>query len=246
LKETISLQELFKILKKRIVLIISILVMSVMITGVVSYFFLSPIYEVSTQILINQKELEQNQFNTQDIETNLQLINTYNVIIKSPIITSKVIENLDLNTTPELLNEKIKVSSEENSQVIKVSVLDPNQKKAVDIANMTAEVLQNEIRALMNVDNITVLSPAVNKNNIKPVSPNIPLNLVIATVIGLMIGVGITFLKVYLDTTIKTEQDVNDILALSILGLVSPITQKKSVGSKELKSRRKQRRYKGV
>jgi capsular polysaccharide biosynthesis protein len=246
LKETISLQELFKILKKRIVLIFSILVMSVMITGVVSYFFLSPTYEVSTQILINQKEQEQNQFNTQDIETNLQLINTYNVIIKSPVILSKVIDNLELNTTTELLYEKIEVNSEQNSQVINVSVQDPNSIRAVDIANMTAEVLQNEIQTLMNVDNITVISPAVNKKNIKPVSPNIPLNLVIAIVIGLMIGVGITLLKVHLDTSIKTEQDVNDILELSVLGLVSPITQKKSIGSKELKSLRKQRRHKSV
>lgn len=246
MKETISLQELFKILKKRIVLIFSILVMSVTITAVVSYFFLSPIYEVSTQILINQKELEQNQFNTQDIETNLQLINTYNVIIKSPFILSKVIDNLELNTTTDLLYEKIEVNSEQNSQVINVSVQDSNPIRAVNIANMTAEVLQNETQTLMNVDNVTVISPAVNKKNIKPVSPNIPLNLVIATVIGLMIGVGITLLKVYLDTSIKTEQDVNDILELSILGLVSPITQKKSIDSKGLKSLRKQRRHKSV
>jgi len=220
--------------------------MSVMITGVISYFFLSPTYEVTTQVLINQKEQEQNQFNTQDIETNLQLINTYNVIIKSPFILSKVIDNLELNTTTELLYEKIEVNSEQNSQVINVSVQDPNPIRAVDIANMTAEVLQNEIQTLMNVDNITVISPAVNKKNIKPVSPNIPLNLVIAIVIGLMIGVGITLLKVHLDTSIKTEQDVNDILELSVLGLVSPITQKKSIGSKELRSLRKQRRHKSV
>ena len=242
MEETISLQELFKIMKKRIVLIISILVMSVTLAGVVSYFFLNPIYEVSTQILINEKEQEQNQFSTQDIETNLQLINTYNVIITSPFILSKVIDNLELNTTTDLLYEKIEVNSEQNSQVINVSVQDSNPIRAVNIANMTAEVLQNEIQTLMNVDNITVISPAVNKKNIKPISPNIPLNLVIAAVIGLMVGVGITFLKVYLDTTIKTEQDVNDILELSILGLVSPISQKK----KALKSRRKQRRHKDV
>ena len=242
MEETISLKELFKIMKKRIVLIISILVMSVTLAGVVSYFFLNPIYEVSTQILINEKEQEQNQFSTQDIETNLQLINTYNVIITSPFILSKVIDNLELNTTTDILYEKIEVNSEQNSQVINVSVQDSSPIEAVNIANMTAEVLQNEIQTLMNVDNITVISPAVNKKDIKPISPNTPLNLVIAAVIGLMVGVGITFLKVYLDTTIKTEQDVNDILELSILGLVSPISQKK----KALNSRRKQRRHKDV
>ena len=241
MEETISLKELFKIMKKRIVLIISILVMSVTLAGVVSYFFESYLRSF-TQILINEKEQEQNQFSTQDIETNLQLINTYNVIITSPFILSKVIDNLELNTTTDILYEKIEVNSEQNSQVINVSVQDSSPIEAVNIANMTAEVLQNEIQTLMNVDNITVISPAVNKKDIKPISPNTPLNLVIAAVIGLMVGVGITFLKVYLDTTIKTEQDVNDILELSILGLVSPISQKK----KALNSRRKQRRHKDV
>ncbi|WP_082461080.1 Wzz/FepE/Etk N-terminal domain-containing protein [Psychrobacillus sp. FJAT-21963] len=235
MEEKISLQELFKIMKKRLVLIISTFVLAVMITGVVSYFFLTPIYEASTQILINQKEIEQNQFNTLDIETNLQLINTYYVIIKSPVILSKVVDNLDLSTTPELLNKKIKVSSEQNSQVINVTVQDPDMNKAVDIANMTAEVFQEEIRTLMNVDNVNILSPAINTKNINPVFPKPILNMAIAAIIGLMLGVGITFLIEYLDTTVKTEQDVDELLELPILGLISPIPQKESKITREPK-----------
>ena len=54
MEETISLQELFKTLRKRLVLIISIVIFAVTIAGVVSYHYLTPIYEASTQILINQ------------------------------------------------------------------------------------------------------------------------------------------------------------------------------------------------
>lgn len=223
MEETISLQELFSTLKKRMGLIIGAMIAAVAVAAIISYFFLTPIYQASTQILVNQQKVEQQAFNSQDIQTNLQLINTYNVIIKSPVILSKVIENLDLDITPAALNSQITVSSEQNSQVVNVTVQDPEPYKAVDIANTTAEVFQTEIANLMKVDNVNILSPAVYAENPKPVKPDPVLNMAIAAVVGLMLGVGIAFLLEYLDTTVKTEQDIEDLLELPILGIVSPI-----------------------
>ncbi|WP_318617968.1 YveK family protein [Sporosarcina sp. YIM B06819] len=241
MEETISLQELFKTLRKRLKLIISMVILAVMIAGVVSYYFMTPVYQASTQILVNQQKYEQNQFSSQDIQTNLQLINTYNVIIKSPAILSKVIENLDLNTTPAALNSKITVSSAQNSQVLNVSVQDAESFVAVDIANTTAEVFQQEIQKLMNVDNVNILSPAVHVEDPSPIKPDPMLNMAIAAVIGLMLGVGIAFLLEYLDTTIKTEQDIEELLELPILGLVSPIVAGE-VESAKSRSRKKGRK----
>ena len=96
---------------------------------------------------------------------------------------------------------------------------------AVDIANTVANVFQQEIPKLMNVDNVNVLSPAIHKDEPAPVKPNKMLNVAIATVIGLMLGVGIAFLLEYLDTTVKSEQDVEELLGLPIIGLVSPISE---------------------
>lgn len=242
MEETISLQDLFKTLKKRAILILLTMLLAVTVAGVISFMLLTPIYQASTQILVNQQKVEQNQFNAQDIQANLQLINTYNVIIKSPAILSKVIENLDLNTTPAALNGKIKVNSEQNSQVVNVSVQDPEPYMAVDIANTTAEVFQEEIQKLMNVDNVNILSPAVLADNPKPIKPDPFLNMAIATVIGLMLGVGIAFLLEYLDTTVKTEQDIEELLALPILGIVSPITDNDSPNLKEAIQRKRRKR----
>ncbi|MEK3980696.1 Wzz/FepE/Etk N-terminal domain-containing protein [Psychrobacillus sp. FSL K6-2836] len=236
MEEAITLQELFKIIKKRFVLIITILVLSMTVAGAVSYYYLTPIFQASTQVLINQKEFDQNQFNSQDIETNLQLINTYNVIIKSPVILSKVIDNLNLKTTADLLHKQITVTSEQNSQVVNVSVEDPDLQKAIDIANMTVKVFQEEINLLMNVDNVNILSLAVITKDTKPIKPNLILNIGIAAIIGLIIGIGITFLLEYLDTSVKTEQDIGELLGLPILGLVSPISNKYLKKTKEPKS----------
>jgi capsular polysaccharide biosynthesis protein len=223
MEETISLQELFKTLKKRMGLIALITIIAITISGVVSFWILTPIYQTSTQILVTQTKQEQSQFNTQDIQANLQLINTYNQIIKSPAILAIVKEELDLERSVSALNNQVTVDSAQNSQVVNISVQDENPKMAVDLANKIATVFQSEIKILMNVDNVNILTPAELGPNPSPVKPDPMLNMAIAAVIGLMLGVGIAFLLEYLDTTMKTEQDIEDHLELPILGLISPI-----------------------
>ncbi|MCM3386834.1 Wzz/FepE/Etk N-terminal domain-containing protein [Ureibacillus chungkukjangi] len=237
MEETISLQDIFKIIKKRLVHIVSITIIAALIAGVISFFLLTPIYQASTQILVNKESTDQQAIQTQDIQANLQLINTYNVIIKSPAILSKVIDTLDLNLTPTELTNKITVASQDNSQVVNVSVQDENPAIAVEIANTTAEVFQQEIRELMNVDNVNILSPAVLSDNPSPVKPNKMLNVAIGVVIGLMLGLGLAFLLEYLDTSIKSEQDVEDILGLPIIGIVSPIPDDQPVITSNLSRR---------
>lgn len=233
MEDKISLYELLQAFKKRLLLNIGIFIFVVLVTGLVSYFLLPPNFQASTQILVNKKESGAEQLNSQDIQTNLQLINTYSVIIKSPVILSQVIENLNLETTPDLLTKNISVTSEQNSQIVNVTVKDRELKKAALIANMTAEVFQKEISELMNVDNVTIVSPAIDKSYIKPISPNIPLNIIIAAVIGLMMGVGVTFLMEFFDTTVKTEEDIQELVGFSILGFVSPATLNKERDARE-------------
>lgn len=225
MEETISLQDLFKTLKKRAGLIALMTIIAITIAGVVSFLVLTPMYQTSTQILVNQEQSEAAQLTNQNIQTDLQLINTYSVIIKSPAILDEVASQLGLDMSVEQLNSKITVATAENSQVVDVTVQDENPALAVDIANTTAKVFEAEIQSLMNVDNVSILSQAVLKENPTPVAPNPILNMAIAAVIGLMLAVGIAFLLEYLDTSIKNQQDIEDILNIPLLGVISPIKE---------------------
>jgi capsular polysaccharide biosynthesis protein len=223
MEETISLKELFQTLKKRMSLIVIITVLAVMVAGIISFFIITPIYQASTQLLVNQAKNEQTEFTTNTVQTNLQLINTYNVIIKSPAILDKVADQLGSDLTAAQLNEKITVASQQDSQVVNVTVQDPDPQMAADIANMTAEVFQKEIVTLMNIDNINILAKADIGENPSPVKPQPLLNIAIALVVGLMAGVGLAFLLEYLDNTIKDEQDIEKVLGLPVLGVIATI-----------------------
>lgn len=239
MEETISLFDLIKVLRKRILLILGITMASTFIAAIITFYFMKPIYEASTQILVNQKQNEQRaQIQIQDIQANIQLINTYSVIIKSPFILNKVIENLKLNITPSELSKQITVSNANNSQVVNISVENEQASLAVSIANSVAEVFQSEIKKIMNVDNVSILSPAVMPKNPKPVKPNKLLNITIGFVMGLATGILLSFLREYLDTTVKTEQDVEELLKLPILGVINKIPD----FSEEVKELQKSRR----
>ncbi|RFU62729.1 YveK family protein [Bacillus sp. V59.32b] len=225
MEETISLKELFGTLKKRLKLIMIITLLATIASGIISYFFLTPIYQASTQILVNQSKDEKALYNYNEVQTNLQLINTYNVIIKSPAILDLVREELNLDMTANQLNEKITVQSEQDSQVINLSVQDPDRVQAADIANKTASVFQEEIVKIMNVDNVKIITKATTADDQSPIKPNPLLNIAIALVVGLMAGVGLAFLLEYLDNTVKTEQDIEKLLELPVLGVITKIDE---------------------
>jgi len=220
MEKTINLKELLQSLKKRLLLIIIVTAVFTVLSGIVSYFFLTPIYQSSTQILVNQAKSKNEVYNPNEVQTNLQLINTYNVIIKSPAILDKVIEKENLEMTSGELDKLISVSNEQESQVVNITVQNENPQKSKNIANAISTTFQKEIKSIMNVDNVSILTKARVGSMIKP---NIILNMAIALIVGLMVGVGIAFLLEYLDKTIKKDKDIEEQLGLPVLGAINII-----------------------
>ncbi|WP_078543551.1 YveK family protein [Litchfieldia alkalitelluris] len=223
MEETISLKELYQTLRKRLWMIALITVIATTVSGVVSYLFLTPIYQSTTQILVNQKTSDQPIYNSSDIRTNIELINTYNVIIKKPVILDKVKKELNLESSVEQLSNQITVAAEGNSQVVNITVQDEDAETAKEIANTIAVVFQKEIVNLMSVDNVSILPASEFEVSPSPVKPQPLLNMAIALVVGLMIGVGLAFLLEFLDNTIKSEQDIEKVLGLPVLGAITEI-----------------------
>lgn len=243
MEETISLQEIFGVIKKRLLLIISFIIGAALIAAIVSYFLLTPIYQSSSQFIVNQSKQDAAQemyIDQSTIRTNVELINTYNVIIKSKAILEDVVEELKLTYSPEQLAEKINVSSEENSQVVTITVKDPNPHRATEIANMTVSVFQDKIPEIMNVDNVNILSEAETALDPKPVEPRPTLNIAIAIVLGAMVGVGIAFLLEYLDTKVRSENDITEKIGIPVLGVIAHINAEELRLAKSTLTRRAQ------
>lgn len=235
MQENLQIQDIFNIIKKRLFLIISITLLSVASSGLVSHLWLTPIYEASTQLLINQKKTDNQSGGAINVQENLELINTYRVIIKSHFILDIVKTKLNLDRSLKELGEQIRISSEQNSQVVTISVQDPDPAIAVGIANTTATVFMNEIKPIMNIDNVTILTLANEENSSEPIKPSLILNMLIALILSLIILIGFVFLLEYLDDTLKSEENIRSYLELPVLGSIP----NKNPSDFELESRNK-------
>ena len=65
---------------------------------------------------------------------------------------------------------------------------------------------------------VDVMEKAVLGN--KPVKPNKPVNIALGIIIGLVVGVGLAFFIEYLDTSVKTIDDVERSLQSPVLGVI--------------------------
>lgn len=226
MEEEISLVELFNILKKRVGLIINMVLAGLILAAVYTFFVATPSYSATTQLLVNRTQ-ETEVIQRSDIDTNVQLINTYSDVIRNPVILDPVIEELNLDTTSGDLKDQISVTTANDSQVFAVQVTNENPYDAAEIANKTAEVFQENLDTIMNVDNITVISEALVDKD--PVSPNNILNIAIGIILGGMIGFGVAFLLEFLDTSVKEEKFIADELGWINLGRISVMTSEELI-----------------
>ena len=231
MEETIDLQEIFQIIKKRLILILLLAITATAISGVFTYHFMTPMYRASTQLVVSRLNNEIN-ITSAEISGSVQLINTFNVILISPIILDPVIEELNLETTAGGLRSGMAVRNERNAQVMTLTVYDEDPELASRIANQTAEVFEREIPGIMNVDEslVRILAQAQPPRN--PISPRPMMNMGLAFAIGAITGLFIAFLLEFLDKTVKTEQEVQKLIDTPVLGTI-PITTAKDIKLKE-------------
>lgn len=226
MEETISLQELIGVLKKRVGLIIISMFLGLGVAGVLTYFVITPKYSSQAQLIVRLPQNETT--NVNDINGNLQMINTYKDLIKSDTVMSEVQQRMktehETDFSVEELGASVSVNQSQNSQMFSIvsKVTDPIV--AQNIANQTALVFQEKAKDMLNVDKITIISAAT--ANIKPVSPNDKLNLIIGLALGIMFGVAMAFILELFDKTIKDDRFVEEELGFTILGVVPKMTAK--------------------
>lgn len=219
MEETIDLREYFAIIKKRFWIIALITGVAIAISAIISFFVLKPVYEANTTLIVNTDKNEETQMLTGDQFTVTQkLAVTYGEIIKSRTVLNPVIKKLDLDMDFKELTGLVTVSPVKDTQIISISVKDSNKKRARDIANEIPKVFTKEAKRITKANGIEVIDKAILPIN--PIKPNKVMNVAIAAVLGLMIGLFVVFIIEYLDNKIKTPQDIEKHLGLPILGVI--------------------------
>lgn len=217
LEQELDLRDLWHMVANRWQFIVVIPLVAMLISAVVSIFFITPQYQSSATLLVLKQQPEQS-LQYSDLQISRQLVQTYREIARSRRVLDSVIDNLKLDYSYGQLREKVEVTSVRDTEVIHITVTDPNPRLARRIANQVADSFKAQTEEIMQLESVTILDYAVIPS--RPVSPRIPLNIAVALAVGLMAALGLVFLLEYLDNTVKTAEDVQEFLGLPVLGII--------------------------
>lgn len=220
MEETIDLREYFFILKKKMWLIALSAVVCGLVSGLISFFVLTPVYEANTSLIVNKEvENEMTQMSTTDDLNYVQkLALTYGEIIKSRTVITSTINKLNLDMTYEELSDAVSVSNVADTQIIKISVQNTSPVIAAKICNTMPEIFSTEVQRVVKASGVEVIDKAIVPKN--PIKPNKTMNIAIAMVLGVMVSVFIIFLIEALNTKVKEPKDIEEKLGIPVFGVV--------------------------
>lgn len=221
----IDLREVFMHLLSHIVLIILATMVGMLFMFYISNVILDKQFQSSTKIyVLNQQDSQAVTYS--DLQTGTQLTKDYAVLVKSRTVTTQVIADLDLQNrypdmeeiTPDELSEMISVTTQQDTRIITITVTDTNPTRAQDIANAVRVAASKHIYEVMDIEAVNVVDYANLPEG--PISPNSVKNAIIGAFVGLFIAVAILVVSFLMDDTIKTPDDVELYLGLSVLASI--------------------------
>lgn len=227
-EETLDLKDIFLIIKKHFFTIVLCMFIGLGLAGALTFFVITPKYSSQAQLVVTLPQTENT--NSNDVNVNLQMINTYKNLIKSDLILNKVKNQMESNYNIKLsvkeINDAIDVVQNENSLMFSLVANSDNALTAERLANTTASIFKDTVKDVLgeSVDKISIISNATVQNT--PVSPNHMRNLAIGVLAGIIVGVGLSFAFELLDRTVKSSKFVRDELELTILGTIPQLSAK--------------------
>lgn len=217
-EQVISISEIIDAVKKRWKIIALTTVLATLVSGIFSFFVISPTYEASTKIFIGKEGAESEGYNSSDVSMYQNLIKTYSELIKTKDLVNKAIDNSEYDLSVNSVLNGITVNTLTGTQILQISY----QSKSPSIAKNILESITNEFitkaEELVPNGNVKILESVELPKN--PVAPNKTMNIAIAFILGMMVGFGIVFLLEYLDNTYKNKEQLEKDLDIPVLGVI--------------------------
>lgn len=224
--EDINILEFLKYYWSRFIIVITFAIIGFIGSYLYTFHLQLPVYRSQTSLVLTKNDTSSTTITQSDINLNKNLVSTYRQIVKSRRILDAVIKNLGLQLTYNDLNEQVEVKGISDTELIVISVYNENNVLAKEIADEIARVFKTEITKIYSIENVSIIDTALVSD--EPHNVSIIKQFVIGTGSGFLIGSLIIFFFFYTDDTIKTEEDIEKKIGLSVLGRVPKYRSKRS------------------
>ncbi len=228
--EQVDIKRMIEIVLERIVSIVIITIIFGMITFALSEFFITPKYESSITMYVNNRkssaeEILETKTLSSDIVASQQLVPTYIEMIKSNNVLQEVCDVVSKKTGEKLTAGKLKkmltVEAVANTEIIRVSVRATESSVAREIANTIANVAPEKIQKFIERSDVRIIDRA--KISTSPVSPNVRNNTILGALLGLILSISFILLRELFDVRVKSADDLVARFKYPVLGTIPEI-----------------------
>ncbi len=187
-----------------------------------SAFLAKKEYQSTSRIyVVSRQNQDNNALTNSDLQAGSYLVKDYREIILSQDVLSQAIEELKLDMTPAELSKKISVSVPTDTRILSITAKDGDPKEAARIANGLRNVAAEKIIAVTKVSDVTTLDEAEVPQT--PSSPNIRRNVLLGFIAGAGLMVVLMVVVEVLDDRVKRPEDIEELMGLTLLGIVPDI-----------------------
>ena len=239
-EQEIDLLEVFHVLWGRAWALILALLVGAMVTGLVTFFFITPQYEASSIIYILSKTTSITSL--EDLQIGSQMAADFQIIATTRQVLEPIREQYDTQGVFEDYEQfvnNVEVTNPTNSHMLQITVTYPDPVIAAQLSNAIADQLKIQIAEVMSTDSPSTVERAVVPDG--PSSPSMMINCAVGGLVLFVIVAGVILMGHFMDDTIKDADDVTKYLGLDTLAAI-PLehtdTRKEKKESKESAARK--------
>ncbi len=219
----LDIKEIFGVLLKRVWIISLCAVLTGAAVFVYIAKFVTPLYRAEVTMYVNNNSGNTEFVSSSNLAVALQLVNTYVNIIQSNKVLEKVVDTADLTLTPAQIRGMISANAVNETEMFAVRVTSPDPELSAKIANAIADVAPQEITQIIEGSSAKVIDYA----NVpqRPVSPGYTMKTLLGFVVGALLSTAFFVIHYLLDTHVKTEEELEKICNIPVLGVIPDFAQ---------------------
>lgn len=217
-EEIIKIEDIIKMLKRRWKMIVSITIIFTISSAIMGFYIISPKYEASTKVFIGKENSKDTKYSDNDVTMYQKLLKTYAEVIETNNLVQKAIDKEGLNITSEEVLKGLTVAPRNDTQILEIKYINEDKVLAKDVVDSITDKFIESSTELIPNGNVKIIEKV--KMPESPVSPNKKMYVAIAFLLGLMISVGLSFLLEFMNNTVNTKEQLEQILGIPVIGAI--------------------------
>lgn len=215
-EEFLTAKDVVEALKKRVRLIIASILTFTFIAAVFVFFISTPKYEASVKLFAGKTEDVQSDYSDKELESYSSIINTYIELIKTKDFMNKIIDEVNLDTTPKALMNSLQFITKTNTPIIEIKYISSDPKVAEAVISAITENFEVSVKEVI----LNTYTKVVDSVEVYQLPQGRVTKVLLGGFIGLLIGFGIVFLLELLDDTVSKKGELEKVLPIPTLGQV--------------------------